>query len=93
MEQSNNPEEETHEEDLSYNAEPMVSAACCCGAMLDSELEMRDDIREVVVHRMALYDDGELAKILAFLAMYPSLAKVGEVVCSIKEYIDELEND
>ena len=59
--------------------------------LLDSELKMRDDIRKVVVRRMSLYDEGDLAKILAFLAMFPAFATVDEVVHSI--YIDELEND
>ena len=62
--------------------------------VINIEHMMRDNIRKVVLHKMAiLYDDRELSKILAFLAMFSAFTQVGEVVSVIKEYIDELEND
>lgn len=63
---------------------------CRCKTVLNSELDMRDEIREVVMSKIARYNSGDIAKVLEILAMYPSFATVEEVVCSMKEYYDEV---
>ncbi|MHA1614142.1 MAG: hypothetical protein ACTSYJ_04810 [Candidatus Thorarchaeota archaeon] len=60
---------------------------------VDNEIEMRSTIREHVVSRMAIYDVDKLTETLKFLAMFPALATVSEVVRTIESHLDDVDGE
>jgi len=60
---------------------------------MDNEIKMRGTIREHVVSRMAIYDVDKLTETLKFLAMFPALATVSEVVRTIESHLDDVDGE
>lgn len=79
-------EDEMDEQDELYNC-------CCCKDRLIDELETRDRIRSVVMPGTMLYDGDDIRRFLTFLAMYPSLATVSEVVEDMTAYYEDYMSD
>lgn len=66
---------------------------CGCKANIIDETTKSDNIRNIVVHGMVIYEEETVRDVLRFLAMYPSYCSVYEVVSDITAYQEEVDND